>query len=195
LAKHPPSAYKRLMLALISICAFACTVIAGSMLLKGGGLNLPFLNRETEASHTAVRVEYRTEYLKCGDSLVEYREYPVQEFDSVMAGLSQAWAVTREEAQKVRLLRQLEEYCDTHHRLRLITIYRGYVCVFRGKEPDPRFLLKERTDIREADLAPRDKAFLKSGYVIEVDPLVPHEDVPASLEREAAIYLEGIKEH
>ncbi|HHY44890.1 MAG TPA: hypothetical protein GX512_04175 [Firmicutes bacterium] len=195
MTKSPPSAYKRWVLALVSICGFACTVIAGNMLLKKGGLALPFFTRETEASQTAVRVEYRTEYLKCGDALVEYRDYQPPELDSVMADLYQTWAVTKEEEQRVSLLRQVDEYCDTHYRLRLITIYRGYVCVFRGKEADSRFLVRERPDIRETDLAPRDRNFLKNGHVIEAGPEVSHEDVPATLEREVAIYLEGIKEH
>jgi len=195
LARSPRSAYKQIALALISISALFCTVIAGRMLLKSGGMGFSFFGPEADVSHTGVRVEYRTEYLKCGDFLVEYREYPAGEIESVMADLSQAWSVTGDDGRKISLLRQLEEYCDTHHRLRLITIYRGYVCVFRGKEPDPRFLLRERLDIREGDLAARDRAFLKAGHVIEAGPEVPHEEVQAVLEREVAIYLEGIKEH
>ncbi len=189
------SAFRRWVLALISICAFACAVIAGSMLFKDGGLSFPFFTRETDASHAAVRVEYRTEYLKCGDALVEFGEYPSQELSSVIASLPDGWSVAREDGREVRLLRQLDEYCDTHHRIRLITIYRGHVCVFRGKEPDPRFLVRELPDIREVDLAQRDKDFLRTGYVIEADPRTPHTEVPVSLDREVAIYLEGIKEH
>ncbi|HHX27744.1 MAG: hypothetical protein ACOX5Q_02165 [Bacillota bacterium] len=195
MAKPPPSAYKRWVLVLISISAVACTVIAGSMLMKGGGLSLPFFTSQADASRPDVRVEYRTEYLRCGDALVEYREHPAAELDSVMAGLSQAWSVAEGSGPGVRLLRQIDDYCDTHLRCRLIAIYRGYVCVFRGKDPDPRFLVRELPDIRETDLAERDRAFLRKGYVIEADPQMPQTEVPAALDREVVVYLEGIKEH
>jgi hypothetical protein len=195
LSKLPRGVYKRWVLALISVSAVLCTVIAGRILLKGNGLSFPFFTREADASKPAVSVEYRTEYLKCGDALVEYREFPADELSSAMASLSATWTLAGDDEKGVRLLRQIDEYCDTHYRSRLITIYRGCVCVFRGKDPDPRFVVRERPDIREADLHERDKAFLKTGYVIEAGPDTPHTEVPAALDREVAVYLEGIKEH
>lgn len=183
-----------MVLSLLILCA-AGSVIVGRMLLKEGRLRIPFLAGAAGAGEPSVRVIYVTEFTKCGDEFRETASVTAKEVSSFLAALSPEWIVAKNTSREIELRKRLPAYCGEHLRFRFIALHKGYVCVFRGKEPSPAFLVKERPDIKEADLMAKDRARLKAGVLIEAPPDVPDDQTETWLDGRTGILLEGITEH
>ncbi|MGI6631914.1 MAG: hypothetical protein ACOX5M_02600 [Bacillota bacterium] len=173
MARPPGSVYRKLVTALLILCGAASSVIIGSMLHRDGRLNIPFFAGAAGAVKPPVRVIYVTEFLDCGDELRETESISPDDLPVLLETLSPDWTVAKNTEGEVRLWRGVPGYCGTHHRQRLIALYRGHICVFRGREKNPDFIVQEHHDIREVDLFPADREYLKNGKVIDVDAPAP----------------------
>lgn len=177
------SAYGKVFWALCVFCVAMAALVLGK-LYSGGrfGEGLPWFNPKT-ATHSLVT--YRTEY-KCKDVIVSTVEVPEVGLDAYLAAVNPEWGKPASGVTGHQFTRLDPGYCPDHARFRLICLSGGHVAVYRGKTPDPAFLLKEYKDLPESSLHPRDRDVLREGLVIEDDP----DEVDALV----AKHLEGIKE-
>ena len=137
MARPPGSVYRKLVTALLILCGAASSVIIGSMLHRDGRLNIPFFAGAAGAVKPPVRVIYVTEFLDCGDELRETESISPDDLPVLLETLSPDWTVAKNTEGEVRLWRGVPGYCGTHHRQRLIALYRGHICVFRGERRTP----------------------------------------------------------
>lgn len=115
-------------------------------------------------------VEYRWMYLWCQDE--EVLEHPIPD---AWVGLTlsairamEPEALEMEDAGGRLVVRgKLEAWCPVHAVYRFITITGGYVTVYRGREPDPRFVLGR--PVRAVTLDAATRRVLEAGVLARGD--------------------------
>lgn len=170
-------------MALSAFCVTMAGLVLGKLYLGGeSGLSLPWF-APPKPTHSLVT--YRTEY-KCGDVAVNTVEVPEAGLQAYLSAVSPEWGSPVSSTVGHQFTRVDPDYCPDHARYRLICLSKGYVAVYRGKRPDPEFLIKEYKDLPESALHPRDREVLREGLLIEGEP--------DEVDRVVARHLEGIKE-
>ncbi len=178
------SAFNRLLVALLVLCAFAGGVVLDKVLLKGTGQRFPEMS---SASHGEHLVTYRTLYIKCGDVTVVTETVEENDLEPYLAAVSPKWNVSSQDDSGREFFRSVDDFCPEHSRFRFITLTGGQVAVYRGKGPaNPGFLVREYSHLTESSLRRAEKDELRTGLVLE--------DEPDAVDGKVAKYLEGLVE-
>lgn len=103
-------------------------------------------------------VEYRWKYLWCQDE--EVLEQPIPEAwvgmtVSAIRAMEPGPMEIEDAGGRLVIRGQLEAWCPVHAVYRFITITGGYVTVYRGREPAPRFVLERSMPALTLDAATR----------------------------------------
>lgn len=130
---------------------------------------------DIETAHSPVlqagaTVEYRWHYQHCGD--VEVQLHPIAtEWVGLGADEFAALDPTAEVEAfgplRVVVAKPLAAWCPVHAVNRYITITGGYVTVYRGDEPDPRFIVSQT--IPASALDPATRRLLEAGIRTQRD--------------------------
>jgi len=177
------SLFKRVLLGLALLCFAGALVVLGAILHRD---LVPRLFGEGPAMEkNSVRLTYTTRYLRCDDIETITQEISRDKVDAFVSSLSPEWHAVGREDSGVQLLKEVDDYCPLHKRTRLVILTpKGNLAVYRGQEPDPRFLVKEYGSVHESMLEPKTREILRKGYMIEDDP--------DQVEEKVRLYLEGI---
>ncbi|MGI6620578.1 MAG: hypothetical protein ACOX35_03880 [Bacillota bacterium] len=168
------------------ICLFAL-VLAGGLILGRylfPGLKLPEAHPGAQAS--TVRLIYVTRYGKCNDAATAGKDVSRDRLEALFASLSEGWAVMEERDGTIELVRVIDDWCPNHKHYRLIKLHRGHVVVFRGQDPDDRFILRGYRELEEYLIEhPQTLEQLKQGVLL-------FDEDPDHLDLLVRSYLEGI---
>ncbi|HHT85749.1 MAG: hypothetical protein ACOX34_02735 [Bacillota bacterium] len=135
-------AKKKHLLALV----LAAGLLLGRYLFPGW----KFPDNDPGAQASMVQVIYVTKYSKCNDTATITKDVGKDQLDSLLASLSEGWAAMEERDGKLELVRVINDWCPNHNHYRLIKLHRGHVVVFRGQDPDDRFIIRGYREFEES---------------------------------------------
>lgn len=170
---------------LIPIVLIACALMGGYILDK-------VLYSENAAEPLAedafpqeVEIKYHTCYLKCGDIVTETVTLPAQDVQTYLADLSFQWEPLSEDGSVREFKKTQDDYCPVHSRFRFVTIYGGFVAVYRGKHAEQQqFFVQDFKHLPQGSLRDNERALLLKGVILE--------DEPYYVDAKVAKYLEGL---
>lgn len=188
---------RALLVALSALTIVAAALVLEGLLAEDTLRTWPWFLKNREKTPGVSRITYVEKFLRCGDTITAARDVPEDEVSGVIAGLSPEWRATFGGDRGIEVLREIDDYCSSHRDYRFIALYRdspgtpAHVCVFRGRKADPAFLIKERRDLTESLLYPRERESLWAG--VEVS-LVPEDSLSTDLDGKVDSYLQGVAE-
>ncbi len=188
----------RAILATLSVLVIvAAAFVLDGMRKEGSGLRWPWSSGAIVQAPGTATVTCKERYTRCNDVISTVTEVPLGDFESTLAAMSAGWNLSESTSSQAILQRDIDGFCPEHENYRLIALYKAtpgdvsHVFVFRGRKIDPAFIVKERKDLTEERLYPQERARLKQGLVVSLDPNDP-EDL--DLDQKITLYLQGIVE-
>ena len=170
---------------LVPVLLIACALMGGYILDKAlYDKNLSGPQAE-DAFPQEVEIKYHTCYLKCGDTVTETVIVPAQDVQGYQADMSLQWEPFSGEGSVREFKKTQDDYCPVHSRFRFVTIYGGFVAVYRGKHGEQQqFLVQDFKHLPQASLRDNERALLIKGVILE--------DEPHYVDAKVAKYLEGL---
>jgi len=163
-------------------------LVLGSGLLLAGywfsARRVPDPDFGSQAS--VVQLIYITKYSKCGDTATVTTDISRDGLEGLFASLSEDWSTMEEQDGKIELTKTVDDWCPNHNYYRLIKLYRGHVVVFRGQDPDEKFIIRGYKNLEEsAIIHPQTLDQLRRGILL-------YDEDPGQLDILVRSYLEGI---
>lgn len=138
------------------------------------------------AQASVVQLVYITKYSKCGDTSTVTEDIGRDRLDALFASLSDGWSTLEERDGKIELMKTVDDWCPNHNHYRLLKLHRGHVVVFRGQDPDDRFVIRGYKELEESLIVhPQTLEQLRQGILL-------FNDDPEHLDVLVRSYLEGI---